>query len=116
MEPRLEGQLARDQRRSELSICGSYISMAVLVTDGEHVGETGGGMIRAVVAPLRIDQGVGDDGGGVHHQAADLGRARPGLAEHLIDPGEEAPEQVIVSGQHLVDGEGPIVRAKHHVE
>ena len=78
--------------------------IAMLVADMQDIAESFRDQQRRRPA-FALDQRVGDDGGGVDHDAVDLARPDLGRLHHIGHAGEETLQQVVMGGQHLVDGE-----------
>ena len=52
-----------------------------------------------------LNQNVGDDCGGVDHDAIDFARTNLGGLHHVRHAGEKSLQQVVMGGQHLVHGQ-----------
>ena len=76
----------------------------MLVADMQDVAESFRDQQSRRLA-LALDQHVGDDGGGMDHDAIDIARADPGCLHHVRHAGEKSLQQVVMGGQHLVDGQ-----------
>ena len=74
----------------------------MLVTDQQRVAETVG-RDQPGAPRLALDQGVGDQRGGVNDRGGDLRRAHVGAAEQLGDPLAHPVEGIGRGRQHLLD-------------
>ncbi len=100
-----EGEVGRHQRLRKLDLRVVHL-VTMLVADAQHVAEAGGDEERGRQA-LALDQGIGDDGGGMHHHAVDLVRLEVGGFQHGMHTREEAFDEVVRRGERLVDGQAP---------
>ncbi len=109
----LEGQMAWDQRLGELDLRVVHL-VAMLVADREDVGEALGDDERGG-RPLALDQGIGDQGGGVHDHPFDAFGTYAGLGQDQVDAAEEAFREVVMGGERLVDGDRPVRPPQHRI-
>ncbi len=97
----LEGEVPRDRGSGELDLEVVHV-VAMLVANEQRVAET---LRRDQPGPtgLALDEGIGDEGGGVHDRSRDLGRGDPGLRQQLGHSCAHAVEGCSRCGQRLVD-------------
>ena len=98
-----ECQLRRHQRIGKLDLRIVHF-IAMLVADMQDVAESFRDQQSRRPA-FALDQHVGDDGGGVDHDAIDFARTNLGRLHHVRHAGEKSLQQVVMGGQHLVDGQ-----------
>ncbi len=108
----LDDQLARHRRGRELDLQVVHV-VAVLVADQQRVTEAGG-RHDGGPADLALDEGVGDEGRGVHDRRRDVGRLDAGLGEQLAHAGAHAVERRLRRRQHLLDDDLPGGRVEQH--
>ena len=68
--------------------------VAMLVADRQHIAKTLGDDERRRQS-LALDQRIGDDRGGMHHDAIDRVRGDAGLPQHGVDAPEEAFQEIV---------------------
>ena len=98
-----ERQLRGHQRIGKLDLRIVHF-IAMLVADMQDIAESFRDQQRRRPA-FALDQHVGDDGGGMDHDAVDVARADLGRLHYVRHAGEKSFQQVVMGGQHLVDGQ-----------
>ena len=100
-------QVPGHQRRRALDVDVVQLVLA-LPPDLQGVGEAGGGE-QARHRSLALDEGIGEEGGGMHH-ARDVRRVHSALSEQPRYPGGHGARRVVGRGEDLaVDLVSPLV-------
>ena len=76
----------------------------MLIADMQDVAEPFGDEESRQLA-FALDQDVGDDGGGVNHDAVDFARTDARGLQHIRHAGKKPLQQVVMGGQHLINGQ-----------